>query len=510
MNVENTEQEVSRHRSWGHRKRFATGFNVLTSLILAITATILLNYLAAEHFRYRRDVSRKQFYSLSERTKHILTTVKGTITAHVVFSVSKKQKETVQDIIRLLEEYRQYAGRNGSLRLIIKQVDPDRDLATIEALKQKFDLRTADVVLFESGGHSRCIAERNIIKRETRWATPGTSLQSVKTAFCGEREFSSAILSLMENRKPVVCFVKGHGERDIEDFNKGSGYTDITRALHFENIETRSVRLTDPAGIPADCDLLIVAGPRNTMHRSEVAAISAYLKAGRSLLLLLDSGQVSGLEPLMTEWAVGLPDEVVIDRTSGLNAIIGTGEEIYIHLFGIHPITADLTDMSMILPRPVLPLETASPAANGRDDKKRLTILASCSENGWADTANSTTPTYDPAIDRKGPVSVALAVERGPSGGINIEVKPTRIAVVGDSGFVANGQSAGANVDFFINSVNWLLQRDTLVAVGPKPYDQTALLINDSQLWWIFMLVVIAIPLAVALLGIVVWLRRIW
>ncbi len=291
MNNQATEGEAKLHGGWSLRKRLTTGANVLVSLLLAVTATVLVNYLSARHFRYRCDVSRRQFYSLSQKTKQTLSNFSGIITAHVVFGVTSREKEeTVRDIMRLLETYRQFARRNGSLNLIVERVDPARDLATIENLKRKFDLRSTDVVLFESGTHGRCIPERDIVKTESSWTTPGTGLKTVKTAFCGEREFSSAILSLMEVRRPVACFVKGHGEHDIDDFAKGSGYSDIARALRFENFEIRTICLTDEPGIPPDCDLLVVAGPRKTMFKSEVAAINAHLKANRSLLLLVDAG----------------------------------------------------------------------------------------------------------------------------------------------------------------------------------------------------------------------------
>lgn len=511
MNTEDVKHELPRNGGWGYRRRFITGANVLVSLVLAVVATILVNYLAARHFRYRCDVSRKQFYSLSEKTRHILSTVSGTLTAHIVFGVTSREKEeTVRDIMRLLEAYRQFARRNGSLNLVIERVDPARDLATIETLKRKFDLRSADVVLFDSGAHSRCVAERDIVKTESRWATPGTGLRTIKTAFCGEREFSSAILSLMEARRPVACFVQGHGEREVDDFTKGSGYSDIARALRFENFEIRTTRLTDEPGIPADCDLLVIAGPRRVMYKSEIAALSAYLKSNRSLLCLLDAGQTTGLEPLMAEWAISLPDEMVTDKSSGLSALLGPGEELYIHNFGSHPLTENLTVMAMSLPRPVLPLEPVGPGANGRDDKPRVSVLASCSEKGWSDADYSTTPRFDPAMDRKGPVPLALAVERGPAGGVKVALKSTRIVVAGDSDFVANGRIAGANEDFFINAANWLVERDTLVAVGPKSYEQATLLMNEIQIWQVFMLVTVAIPGAVALFGIAIWFRRIW
>ena len=137
MNGENTSPGEPRLRRWGMRKRLATGLNVSASLALAVAVAALANYLAAKHFRYRTDISHEQFYTLSKKTESMLAGLKGNISVHIVFRTSSSDDfETVQDIKRMLEEYRQIAARKGALNISVEKIDPDRDLARIEDLRR--------------------------------------------------------------------------------------------------------------------------------------------------------------------------------------------------------------------------------------------------------------------------------------------------------------------------------------------------------------------------------------
>lgn len=73
-------------------------------------------------------------------------------------------------------------------------------------------------------------------------------------------------------------------------------------------------------------------------------------------------------------------------------------------------------------------------------------------------TAGADTIDFSPLafIDTYAP---AVMLERGAGVGSDIAIRPTRIAVVGDSTFVRNSQlesRANANRDFFINCVSYL------------------------------------------------------
>jgi ABC-type uncharacterized transport system involved in gliding motility auxiliary subunit len=111
-------------------------------------------------------------------------------------------------------------------------------------------------------------------------------------------------------------------------------------------------------------------------------------------------------------------------------------------------------------------------------------------------------------VDEPGPVSVAVAVERGAGPGIDVEIRPTQLVVFGDSDFLANDAASGGNLDLFLSALNWLVEREELMAIAPKPIEEMRLVINERQLRLLFWAFVLGLPGAVCAVGLVVWVRR--
>jgi ABC-type uncharacterized transport system involved in gliding motility auxiliary subunit len=159
--------------------------------------------------------------------------------------------------------------------------------------------------------------------------------------------------------------------------------------------------------------------------------------------------------------------------------------------------------------------EAVRPGAEGigiAADQPRATVLATSTPDGWAEMDPAQTPPrFDEGVDRRGRIGVAVAVERGALRSIDVELSPTRLVVIGDSDFVSNGAlkaGAGGNADFFMSAMNWLLEREALMAIAPKNPIDLRLDMNRDQVRTAFVQVVGFLPAIAALLGALVWIRR--
>ena len=198
-------------------------------------------------------------------------------------------------------------------------------------------------------------------------------------------------------------------------------------------------------------------------------------------------------------------NDVVVDATRTL-----TGGELFATEYGDHPITKSLKGVTSIfyLPRSVEPL-AESEVGSEQPDKPHGAVLVTCSLSGWAEVNPEESPMkYDPVKDRPGPVGIAAAVEKGPMPEIDVKIRPTRLVVFGDSDFVSNNALLAGNVDFFMSALNWLLEREELMAISSKAVEQTRLVMNRFQLRVVLWIVVVVLPLLVALVGGLVWVRR--
>jgi hypothetical protein len=480
-------------RSWRGRK-MAVGLNTAAALALAASLLLMVNYLSYRHY-FRTDWSRSQYYRLSDKTITLLNTLTTRVDVVVFF---QPHNELYEDVDNLLKEY-EFASRNIS----VERVDPDRDVARTKELMRKYEFSGPNVAVFSSGGRSKYVSVGEIMEYD--YTALMMNQPPEKTAFKGEQAFSSAILSVTQAKRPVVYFLKGHGERDIGSFSRTVGYSDIAREVKQDNIEVKELMLGEQRSIPQDGDALVIAGPDKRFSEAELAVLRGYLDQKGRLIVLLDAATHTGLEPLLADWGVRLADDVVVDATRTI-----TGRELFVTKYGQHPITRRMEGLTSIfyLPRSVESMY-ASEEGGGPADRPHVTTLASCSESGWAETDLSESPMkYDPEADRPGPVSIAVAVEKGPIPGIDVQIRPTRLVVIGDSDFVSNAAMTGGNPDFFVSALNWVIEREELIGIAPKPVEQARLMMTKGQVGFFFWAVVVILPAFVAMFGGLVWLRR--
>ena len=96
--------------------RVRIGLNVVVQIVLILFLAAMVNSFAFKHYK-RWDFSRDQKYTLSDKTKRFLGTLRGKMRITVFFSPSTPITADVQN---LLTEY-QYAAKG---KIDIENIDP--------------------------------------------------------------------------------------------------------------------------------------------------------------------------------------------------------------------------------------------------------------------------------------------------------------------------------------------------------------------------------------------------
>ena len=121
------------------------------------------------------------------------------------------------------------------------------------------------------------------------------------------------------------------------------------------------------------------------------------------------------------------------------------------------------------------------------------------------------TPTYAQGVDLPPPLYFGVALEKGSIKDARVQVRSSsRSVVLGNADFLRN-ESLGESppdIDFILMSINWLADREQLVAIAPKAPRTFSLNLSDAQMNQIVLLTVVGIPMLVALLGTGVWALR--
>ncbi|MFA5689726.1 MAG: GldG family protein [Kiritimatiellales bacterium] len=472
------------------RYRFWTGLDSFLALLFAAGIVLMLNYLSFRHYT-RKDISFGRLYTLSDKTVSLLDSLSRPVHITVLFEPGH---ELYDDVNSLIREYQAH-----SKMLDVQWINPHKDLSQMERLGEKYEISQANVVIFDCAGRSKYVRANEIAAKGNR-----NNVARI-VSFKGEQAFSSAILNVLQETVPVVYFLTGHGERSIADFDHRTGYSGIAQWIENDNVHIRPLLLNHAKRIPAECAALVIAGATKTLARAEIELIHHWLLAGGRLMVLSQAHQTSGLEPLLRAWGVLLRNDMIIDANAGIDGFVPAGE------YGAHAITEKLDALAatFLFPRSVEP--DYSQFGTNSVDRPQVTALALSSRTSWSETnAQQFPPRFDAnSADRHGPVSIAAAVEKGaPAGLLDIQIRPTRIVVFGDTGFVSNSGLTGSNISFFMSALNWLLDREELMAIAPKQVDNTLLQLTYSKLQFLFWAVAGIIPALAAIFGLFIWSRR--
>lgn len=476
-------------------KKMLQKLNVASAVVLAIIALLMINYIALRN-PIRSDWSKNNYYEVSEKTRLLLENLDQPVRAVVFF---QHEHELYEDIRNLFAEYQYLSG--GQLE--VEWVDPLRDVARAEKLARKYNLTEAQVVVFEANGRNKVVrqVELSEFKMIKGYREP------VLSGFKGEQAFSSAIQGLMQGSRPKVYFLVGHGERRVSDFDQRAGYSSIGMAVNQDNVEVDELMLSAENTIPEDTAALIIPSPQKMLSQAELEMIEEYLNRSGRVMVLLDAMTQTGLEELLLRWGVMLRNDFVVDPENTLK-----GVDIYVKRYVEHPITTHMGGVGarFYLPRSVEPLKWDKPAA--ADDLPQVSALAMTSEHSWSETQlNQKTVQYDEHEgDLRGSFSLAVAVERGgDQEQLDVQIKPSRMVVFGDSDFVSNKNVlTGGNKDLFMSSINWLLDREELMAIAAKPVEDVQINLTRAQLVRLFWLNVVGIPAVAVVLGLLIWVRR--
>lgn len=479
---------------WRMRARkTAIGLNSGAAALLSLAVWVMANHLAYRHHAHA-DLSTTQYYRLAPKTEEVLASLDKPVTAIIFFQPSHPLHG---DVEALLQEF---AARSPRLR--VERVDPDRDPSRAEELQARHRIDKGNAVVFVHGERSRHVPADKVAEFEKKTLL---NPNPRRLAFTAEPHFVSAILSVVSDKKPVVLALTGHGERDFADATRQHGYSEAAHLLEMENIELRTLDLARQREVPKECDALIIAGPTRRFTSAEQEAVVQYMRRSGRLLLMVDSGPATGLEDLLKEWGVVLGQDVVMDTRKTL-----TGKDLYINRYANHPITAKMNGLTSLffLPRSVDAVFGGVPSRRP-EDQPRLTQLASCSEHGWAERdLQNPAAQFDEGVDLRGPVSIAVAVEKGVAADKGVSLKAGRLVVVGDSQFCANEPIYDGGMTLFLNSVNWLLDQSELIDIPVKPVQEVRLNLDRHDLNKLFATLVVVLPGWIAVTGLLVWSRR--
>jgi hypothetical protein len=529
------------------KQALVAGSTLSLGIIMAVVLFAMANYMSSRHYK-RFDWTESKLYSLSEKSENVVKGLDREVEGVIFLSPESPLFAATDELLS------GYAAANPAY-FKKRTVDAARNRLEAERLIERHGIERANVLVIATADDRRVIGEYDLAEYDYSGAQYGQA--PTLKEFKGEQLITSAILELAEAKKPRILFTTGHGEGALDAADDPRSLSQAKDLLGKDNFELEPWDPTGRAEVPADADLVVVAGPQTNFFPPDLELFSRYLESGGRMLFLLDpvlretSDWVDlGLAEWLRGYGVETRDNIVIDP--GVQLPFYGPETIYTDIFGTHPIVSDLAQTGT---RVLLALARSVGQADDAAERFAVTELLHTTSSAWGETdLDDLENLQADEGEIQGTISLGVAVSfktRGkedseapaeeasevePAEGEPVEVEPVevepvelfepdetdaegeapvdesrreaRLVVLGDLDFATSQITNAANSVLLLNSFNWLVEREQLISIEGKKPQETHLTMTGSEVMSVYFWVLFMMPGLSILVGVSVYMRR--
>ena len=502
--------------------RFGIGFLSVLQLLLLLAALVFANYLSSQNHS-RADLSRSSDYSLSSSTENYLHSDAISSRANPVklTMVFRRASPFLERIRALADEYERRSG--GKIELDV--IDPmrSRDRAAQFAATYSLTL-VRDLILIDARPD-----EATPIVTETTAGTPALNPhitlalaeemvtyavdengQRRPEAFRAEDLLTARLVEAIEGKPRTLLFLADKSRIDAEGEN--SPWNNLTTTLRYQNIRLAPANLAGLAEIPEEVNGIAIIAPKYDFTEQEIAVLEAYWNTPRSaILVLLNPGECPpNLRIFLRSKGITPRRDRIITKDGNRLSTTARGH----FSLGI-PFLQDLAGQAAVF-------EGASSSLDVRENAEDLAIrkisplpLILINDPFWGETdfgdRTGETPAgenFDALRDTAPPLCLAASVTRGSTNDDRFAADTSRMVVVANTDFLEPDRQRAENIDFLASASNWLVRRESLTGLSPKPIGIYLLPLLDAQVSFINRLNLIFAPAAFLIIGGIIFSTR--
>lgn len=480
-----TTQSIQKRR-WAFSKKmigtgaFSAGMIVIMCAI-CVVVNLVVTALPAKYTSI--DCSATKLYSLTNDTKDRVSKLDEDITIYVLNS--KKSKDAKID-----ETINRY--KDLSSHINVKYVDP----ATSPKFYQDYTdtTPTTNSLIIESKNRSKVIDYNDIYEYDSSSYYYGYQSQSSITGYDAEGQITSAIeyVTMDADELPVIYQITGHNETEI-----GSNFQSVVSKA---NANLKSLQLFNEEKVPEDATAIIINSPTVDFNDEDAQKVIDYLNGGGKAMIIgcyAYNDELANFNKILSAYNVSFKTGVVAENDSS---------KYYQNPLYLLP-TVETTDYTSDATDGYVFLAGSCAISYPEDtDDVTYTKLLSTSDSAVLkkDWKNITTSKAEDA-DENGPFTTGLAVNDS-STGASIVVFGTPY-VVDDS---YDNAVSGNNADMFKDVITSMTGNVELASsvIPVKDYTLSNITINTLQAVVTGLIIMIAVPILLIIIGIVVWAMR--
>lgn len=441
------------------------------------------------------DFTSEKLYSLSQESKDKIASV-AKDTKIILYGMSEYPE--VEDFAKL------YSKQNEHITYEVLT-----DASTRPDLQNSYGIGSSieSLIIIEAGEQRKAVTVSDL------YSVDYLTYESIDIT---EQSLTNAIISVNLEKTPKIYFVTDHAYYKEE-------YTVAQEYLKNEANDVEDINIIVNGGIPEDCDVLVITTLSEDFTEFEKNEILAYIQKGGKLMVLADPNfgliELPNFNSILEQYGVSISKGEIFEEDSA-NMINGYADMIIPDINSESEITRYIsTDGALVfMGSGKIDFVSDDELENLGVTKENL-VYAKSSAFIRIDYNTSSTSRIDSDEDASGAVLGSLLTKKitnedGTETNSELLLYSNSI-MVSDLAVTLNGTTSNSsskvmgirfynNKDLMINSVSYLTQRTDNVTIR-KDTGTTYTFTATEQEVLIIKIIIIALPVAVLLAGIIVW-----
>ena len=463
-------------------KKFRYGaFSTLTALF--VIAILLVVNLVAGQLNFSFDMTKDKQYSLSQDSIGIIQGLTQDVTIYALFKTGE-ENALYNDLLK------EYPAKSSKIKLEYK--DPTLYPKFVQQYAEQGQQVPVGSVVVESGDRHRLLLANDIVVMDYDQQTWQQYVKSVEA----EPLITNAIVYVSSTDAPVIYNITGHNETPLD--------AALSRQLQNAGYEVKDFDISTADKVPDDAKIILITMPGRDWTADEANKAATYLQNDGNAFIALDAvgGDMPNLDGVLNAYGISRDKDVVIDPNP--SNYYNQDPSYFRPSYTSHQVNEKLVSgkYNMLLLQPC--------SISTMDVKKNsLTVepLLQSSTGAYGKIGQYTTLTKE-AGDLPGPLSVSVAV----TDSYYTDKQHTAKLVVVGSTSILNAQAdaavSGGNSAFLVSAMSWMRGQESSQYIAPKTSSNLKLQMTSQDALVIILVTLVIIPLAIIVLGVVVYLRR--
>lgn len=454
-------------------------------IIVFIAVIILINILASAlqaRFPLSLDLTKDRVFSLSDTTKEYVSKIEGEINIYVLQPESSFSGNTAG--ARMSEAFAQYTKINPNVKVTYM------DFAANPAFVQKYEADKVDrnsIIIESESTHFVISVDSLFTFQYDNYGNSHITSDRIESVM------TSKLVAVSQEKVPTFAVVTGHNEVSMESLQS-------LLETNGCKVVTCDLALAD---IPADANFVVLSVPRRDYSSAEIAKLDAFMASDQfnpNVVAIFNpvQGSLPNLEGFLAEWGIkplpGVLTETDPSRHSTTDATIAVAnftESEYANALGrsVTPTVFNSRAIEILF------------ESKGDLSVRPLLQMADTTKNVVRDVdgrmVSEEFGTYYPLV-------MATSTQY-----INGQSHSANVFAVGGNDFFQEQMLTRGNGQLTMSIVNRLAGRKDEIYIPERPFDPKTMNLSQSQVVFVGLIIfTIAIPLAVLITGLYIWMKR--